>query len=257
MRRLLFGVAILWLFLATTAWAKPLVTLGPDGAPQAALASAWETLSETSVAFSLDAASFKAAKAAILTQLPQLTVEEKGARLVVSGLAQNELFAKLALIDIPQDIEPQDNPFGNLPKGTAIALAPINDGSGSVRVAKPGEAPAALTMQFTGRVVKVEQGCKFPDAIIEIKLETPPLSSFGGRELKKGDVIRVRPVYALTKDSKELSLASLDLGDRRTQLNLGAWFLMKGDLLIGELSGIDGDKKDAPFTANSLQRKPL
>ena len=256
MRRLMFCVLGIWLGLATTAFAKPLVLQGADGAPQAALATAWEVLSETSVAFTLDAASLKQAKSTLLLQLPQLTVEEKEARLVLSGLAKQELFAKLALIDIPLAIEETDNPFGGLPKGTALALAPINDGSSSVRVSKPGEAPAALTLQFTGRVQKVEQGCTFPDVTLEIKLDTPPMSAVGGREFKKGDVVRVYPGYALLQGAKELSLANLDLGDHRTQINVGAWFLQKGDLVIGELSLPADNAKKVVFVANSLQRKP-
>lgn len=165
----------------------------------------------------------------------------RGDRVVViapKGTDMDQLFAELRTLDVVGD---------DVDAVLASLSAPTEgeDGSGSsiragkaTRLADADDKKSAPIGTLQGTVLKVERR-RFPIALITVKLEA---GSAPGLALGQSVVIlpRVRSRRGL-----------IDPRDRKSQANLGGWFLLPGDALKFSL---DPQRRRSPRIAESLER---
>ncbi len=228
-------LAIGLLFSIQTAFAEPLVRLSEQGEPQAALATGWQQPQENTLVFELPESWLEKAREQLSDKLRGATLQRLDAtHLQISGLPQQELFSRLAEIEITE--KSVVDPFAEV-ADTAPTELIAPDGASSVRVAQPTRLHDPVSRQFTARVIRIKPEGAFPFARVRVKLLSPPVVTIQNISGQPGDEWLLRPFFALKRQTDDPQLGDIDLDCPRSRLNIGTAFLRPGDLVIGEVSG--------------------
>lgn len=244
MKRLAFLTIILATFaLASTAMSDPLVTVN-DGVISAGIAEKWEIVDDTTVLFYLNGPNANEAKAqlenvfegkAVITVIDDTTLQ-------IKGMPTDDIYKTVASVDIATTEEAlaDDDPLAGLDGGLALDMP---DGSSSLRARKRAKVDNGdKKKKLSGdsvikvKVIKVERAV-FPHVTLTVIVLKAP---------KKGDLgIKVK-----TKIKIKPAFEKIDMENPQFQTNVGANFFRKGDRILIDISGKEGDI----FTAKALQR---
>lgn len=194
--------------------ADPLVKMSGDKASPGVV-TAWKgdgKKVELSLAADTDA---KAVASAIEANVDRVKAKVVGGKVLVVGRTEAELLPALAEID-----------FGGDDLGM-LAAATMDDGDTDSGSSLRAKKTADLEKLFkdakstaTGKVVGISWG-SFPETVVSVQVLRAPTGPMG-QSVRKGKVVKFRPVF-----SKKGS--AIDWSKESNQVNLGAWFLQKGD----------------------------
>lgn len=204
----LFGA----LLFTSTAEAAPLIN--PGQAP--GLVKTWTSAGGATTLTVAEATSAEAVAEAILAKVPGTQAKAEGHTVVVTGIDEAQLLVALEGIDLGGEDDDVDAMLSALqnPGGD-------EDGSGSsIRAGKKAELddvagpPGPLVY---GSVTAVRHA-RYPLVILTVKVRRGPK----GGHPAQGQTIQVVP-YVSSKDG------AVDPDDAQSQLNVGAWYVQKGD----------------------------
>lgn len=134
------------------------------------------------------------------------------------------------------------DPFAGAGSGGDQSGLAAPDGSSSIRAKKRPSAD-----QFEGVIENINKDeANFPNIInVKIKITKAPTNAKAPNdELKKGATVLM--VVDFAKDGDKINLK-----DPNNQVNLGIWYLEKGDTV----QGVVKEKKGSAFLLDYLQRK--
>ncbi len=220
--------------LSVTAWAKPLVTMqGTTAKP--GVVTAWSG-SGNKIELTLEAGADAAGvAAAISANVAKVKATVKAGKILVVGKTQPDLLKALAGVDYGD---------GDLGALAQASLGSDDDSGSSLRAKKT----AAVDKKFSDRSLTAEgtvdsvSEAAFPDVVVKVKIVRQPSGALG-EKIRKGQTIAFTP--AMKKNG-----AALDLADEDTQLNLGAYYLKKGDTVRVKIGAADKEG----FVAELLTR---
>jgi hypothetical protein len=250
-------MAAVLILVAGVSLAETLVQVGAEGSLQPGVASEWSATGASEVTFRVRAGWAEGVKKALDDKLG-----EKGAvivladeqTVVVSGLAPEQVYKLVAEIDIPVPAATTSaDPLAGMLAGNSAPLFAAPDGSSSVRVAGDMDEQEFIARQFVAKVVRVDHSQGFPYSRLTVSIETPPIKALKGVVLKQGELVVIVPFFAHTSAPGASPGAQfIDTNDANTRINIGAWFLKAGDLVMVVPSG-RGEK--GAVNVSSVQRK--
>lgn len=224
------------LFVATTAWAEPLVTMS-GGKASPGVVTAWSGSGKKITLTLKDGTDANAVASAISSNVDKVKAKVKAGKVLVIGKTQDDLLKALADVDFGGDDD-----LGEL---AAAAMDDDDGGSGSsLRAKKTARLDKIFKDRGTtamGKVVAVKAG-KFPKAVVSVRILRGPTGALG-KQIRKGKTIAFSPVIPM-KGGKP------DLSNEDAQTNLGAWYLEKGDRVQVKI----GKKKGKAFEALVISR---
>ncbi len=233
MRALLFSVSLT--LLSSAAWAEPLVTA--DGKPGAA--ASWSTSGGKIVLVVADGYDAAQVAKAINTNVKGAKAKAAGGKVIVSGLTEDTLVAKLSVVEVDPPLDDVDQLLSNLKGGDD------EEGSGSsIRATKLADFTDVLgkpSGRLEGEVTGVTRS-RFPLVMVSVVVSKVP---DGVKGIKKGDRITVIPRVK----SKN---GVVDPKDRASQLNIGAWYAQEGDHVTLKL---EPKPKRAYWIAKGFERQ--
>lgn len=265
MKKIITALLFCTLCLFTlAALADTLVGLDQDGKPIPGLSKKWSREGQDIWVFELDAQLADRVYRTLSAKLGAV-VERRGSKIVVIGLNEEQLFSRLAAIEIEESdtpCEPTD-PFNDM-GGEVLAGLQTPDGSSSIRVAARIDDAERMARQFTARIVSIERKT-WPYAKAKIQIISEPTRQHPDAALKKDQIVLATPFFTLKAPSTPLAPASPaaaapaatlaevpttpaaapcslpDFADPSSRLNLGLWYMKKGDKVSGLVSGTAKD----------------
>jgi hypothetical protein len=203
---------VLGAFVASAAWAKPLLT--GDGKPS--LVTAWSAEGKK-VTLTLEGGADANEVASAIQSKVEGVKQAKvaGGKVIVVGLAEADLVKAMSGVELGGD------DIGAL---AAASLGDDDEGSGSSlrakRTAKLNEMFKDRATVAKGTVVSVE-GQTFPKTKVKVKVIAGP-SGEASKNVRKGQVITFVPQIAMKGTAP-------DYADENTLVNVGAWYFMPND----------------------------
>lgn len=219
------AAAFCFLFTAGDAVADPLVVMD-GGSAKPGVVTKWSGSGKKIDLELKDGADAGAVCAAIEANVERVRCKSRGGKLLVIGKSLDELLPALAEVDFGAGDD-----MGLL---AAAAMEDSVDSGSSLRAKKTAELQKLLKDRATvaqGKVVAVTQG-DFPNVKVSVRVLRGPTGALG-KQIRKGKTITFVPHYAM-------KAGQLDLKDTKTQTNLGAYYLEKGDrvdIKVGKASG--------------------
>lgn len=211
------AVAVALVSLSGRSSADPLVKM-EGGEPKPGVVTAWSGSGrkiELTVADGTDAAEVAST---IEANLDRVKAKVKAGKVLVLGKTQDELLQALSEID-----------FGEGDDLGALAAATMDEGfdsGSSLRAKKTAELKKLLKDRKTtamGKVAAVKTG-EFPKAMVMVRIFRGPTGALG-KEIRKGKTIAFIP-------NLKMKGGQVDLSDTKTQANIGAYYLEKGDRVV-------------------------
>lgn len=213
-----------------------------DGAFLPAAATSWMEVGGA-VSFSLEKGVDPESVATVLTErLAAATVVVEGGKVKVSGIPLDNLLAQLSTLSLSGE---GDDPLADLSQlGDAVASAGP-EGGGSIRATNPNAMALASMMEshdpkefFLAEIVRVSRG-DFPTVLVRLKVRTTPTAGPLSTKLRRGRILE-GPVILARKEG------AIDLSEAKTQGNIGAYFLQRGDRInvhvrVGEKGRLELD----------------
>lgn len=213
MRTSVLFCAVTALFVSGSVQAEPL--LGPNAKP--GLVTAWSTASGITTLTLAEGVDADAVAQLIIDSIKGAQAKPNGERVLITGIGEARLLSQLQGLDLSTEDDDVDAMLSELqnPGGD-------DDGSGSsIRAGKkvqlhqvagpPGPLVDAEVLQV--------QHARYPLVVVTVKVRRGPKSGKGPRP---GDTIRVVP-YVKSKGGV------VDPKHPQSQLNVGAWYVQKGD----------------------------
>lgn len=208
------GLSLGLLVFGSGAFAEPLVTM-EGGTTKPGVVTAWSG-ADKKIELTLKAgADANAVAAAISANVDKAKTKVSGGKVLVLGLAEADLLKALAEVNFGED------DLGAL--AAAAASDESVDSGSSLRAKKTADLDKIFKDQKVtalGQVVAVE-GNKLTDVVVSVKILRAPTGDLA-KTIRKGGTVKFKPVL-------KMNGANPDLSDANTQLNLGAYYLEKGD----------------------------
>jgi hypothetical protein len=208
------GLSLGLLVFGSGAFAEPLVTM-EGGTAKPGVVTAWSG-ADKKIELTLKAgADANAVAAAISANVDKAKTKVSGGKVLVLGLAEADLLKALAEVNFGED------DLGAL--AAAAASDESVDSGSSLRAKKTADLDKIFKDQKVtalGQVVAVE-GNKLTDVVVSVKILRAPTGDLA-KTIRKGGTVKFKPVL-------KMNGANPDLSDANTQLNLGAYYLEKGD----------------------------
>lgn len=208
------GLSLGLFVFGSAAFAEPLVTM-EGGTAKPGVVTAWSG-ADKKIELTLKAgADANAVAAAISANVDKAKTKVSGGKVLVLGLAEADLLKALAEVNFGED------DLGAL--AAAAASDESVDSGSSLRAKKTADLDKIFKDQKVtalGQVVAVE-GNKLTDVVVSVKILRAPTGDLA-KTIRKGGTVKFKPVL-------KMNGANPDLSDANTQLNLGAYYLEKGD----------------------------
>lgn len=208
------GLALGMMLFASTTQAEPLVVM-EGGTAKPGVVTAWSG-TDKKIELTLKAgADANAVAAAISANVDKAKAKVAGGKVLVLGLAEADLLKALAEVNFGED------DLGAL--AAAAASDESVDSGSSLRAKKTADLEKLLKDQKVtalGQVAGVE-GNKLTDVVVSVKILRAPTGDLA-KAIRKGGTVKFKPVL-------KMNGANPDLSDANTQVNLGAYYLQKGD----------------------------
>lgn len=208
------GLSLGLLVFGSAAFAEPLVTM-EGGTAKPGVVTAWSG-TDKKIELTLKAgADANAVAAAISANVDKAKAKVSGGKVLVLGLAEADLLKALAEVNFGED------DLGAL--AAAAASDESVDSGSSLRAKKTADLDKIFKDQKVtalGQVVAVE-GNKLTEVVVSVKILRAPTGDLA-KTIRKGATVKFKPAL-------KMNGANPDLSDANTQLNLGAYYLEKGD----------------------------
>lgn len=210
--------------------AKPLVVMD-GGSAKPGVVTEWSGAGKKIELSLEDGSDAEAVAAAIEANVERVRCKVRGGKVLVIGKTQDDLLPALAGVELGGEDD-----MGLL--AAAAADEGIDSGS-SLRAKKTASLAKLFKDRATvaqGKVVAVTQGA-FPNVKVSVRILRGPTGDLG-KKVRKGKTLHFTPVF-----SKKAG--KVDFSDAKTQNNLGAYFLKKGDRVRVKVGKAAGDGFEA------------